>query len=390
MAKAKHGKRSSTSSTPYERPSGGGGNGSNSNSNSNKNNVFKFNTNFGQHILKNPGVSDAIVDKAFLKPTDTVLEVGPGTGNLTVRILEKAKKCICVEVDPRMAAEVTKRVQGTPEQRKLEVLLGDVIKTELPAFDVCISNTPYQISSPLVFKLLSLPNPPRTSVLMFQREFALRLTARPGDALYCRLSVNAQFWAKITHIMKVGKNNFRPPPQVESSVVRIEPKTGKDRPNVSWDEWDGLLRVCFVRKNKTLRASWLGTKEVLAMVERNYRTWCAMNGVPIDETIVEDGGDEDMDVEDADDGEEWNGMDVDEDEDEDTPNFFKEMAKSAAAIPKTKSKRKKTKVAELVREKIRKVLEDVTDLADKRSGKCDETDFLRLLFAFNEEGIHFS
>ncbi|KND89582.1 Dimethyladenosine transferase [Tolypocladium ophioglossoides CBS 100239] len=383
MAKTKHVKRGSASGTPYDRSGGGKGSGEGAS----KNNVFKFNTNVGQHILKNPGVSDAIVDKAYLKPTDTVLEVGPGTGNLTVRILEKAKKCICVELDPRMAAEVTKRVQGKPEQRKLEVLLGDVIKTDLPAFDVCISNTPYQISSPLVFKLLAMPNPPRTSVLMFLREFALRLTARPGDALYCRLSVNAQFWAKITHIMKVGKNNFRPPPQVESSVVRIEPKTGKDRPNVSWDEWDGLLRVCFVRKNKTLRASWLGTKEVLAMVERNYRTWCAMNGVPIDESLVEDDGEEEMEVED-------NGpadnedMDVD---DEDAPDFFKELRNSAASsAPKTKSKRKKTKVAELVREKIRKVLEDVTDLADKRSGKCDENDFLRLLFAFNEEGIHFS
>ncbi|KAK7416477.1 Dimethyladenosine transferase [Neonectria punicea] len=385
MAKAKHGKRSSAPSSPYERPSGGGGSGGAA-SGSNKNNVFKFNTNFGQHILKNPGVSDAIVEKAFLKPTDTVLEVGPGTGNLTVRILERAKKCICVELDPRMAAEVTKRVQGTPEQKKLEVLLGDVIKTELPAFDVCISNTPYQISSPLVFKLLSLPNPPRTSVLMFQREFALRLTARPGDALYCRLSVNAQFWAKITHIMKVGKNNFRPPPQVESSVVRIEPKIGKDRPNVSWDEWDGLLRVCFVRKNKTLRASWLGTKEVLAMVERNYRTWCAMNGVAVDDSLAEDAPEDadGMDVEDgAADGDD--GMDVDDD---DAPEFFKEMRDNA--VTKTKSKRKKTKVAELVREKIRKVLEDVTELADMRSGKCDENDFLRLLFAFNEEGIHFS
>lgn len=396
MAKTKHAKRGSASgSSPYERPGGsgnGGGNSGSGGSASNKNNVFKFNTNFGQHILKNPGVSDAIVEKAYLKPTDTVLEVGPGTGNLTVRILERARKCICVELDPRMAAEVTKRVQGTPEQKKLEVLLGDVIKTDLPAFDVCISNTPYQISSPLVFKLLAMPNPPRTSVLMFQREFALRLTARPGDSLYCRLSVNAQFWAKITHVMKVGKNNFRPPPQVESSVVRIEPKMGKDRPNISWDEWDGLLRVCFVRKNKTLRASWLGTKEVLAMVERNYRTWCAMNGVAVDETVVEDGDgddeDEEMDVEeepaDADGG---GGMDLD---DEDTPAFFKEVASANASVPKTKSKRKKTKVAELVREKIRKVLEDVTELADKRSAKCDENDFLRLLFAFNEEGIHFS
>lgn len=234
---------------------------------------------------------------------------------------------------------------------------------------------------------------------MFQREFALRLTARPGDPLYSRISVNAQFWAKITHIMKVGKNNFRPPPQVESSVVRIEPKVGKDRPNVSWDEWDGLLRVCFVRKNKTLRASWLGTREVLAMVEKNYRTWCALNGIPVDDSEADDtmdattttttsAGEEEaaaaadgMDVDMADDG---------YDDDDDAPDFFKELKRSAAATPKTKSRRKKTKVAELVREKIRKVLEDVTELADKRSGKCDETDFLRLLFAFNEEGIHFS
>ncbi|KAI6780944.1 uncharacterized protein J7T54_003086 [Emericellopsis cladophorae] len=381
MAKVKTPKRSGASSTPYERPSKSAA----AAAAAAKNNVFKFNTNVGQHILKNPGVSDAIVEKAFLKPTDTVLEVGPGTGNLTVRILERAKKCICVELDPRMAAEVTKRVQGTPEQKKLEVMLGDVIKTELPAFDVCISNTPYQISSPLVFKLLAMPNPPRTSVLMFQREFALRLTARPGETLYCRLSVNAQFWAKITHIMKVGKNNFRPPPQVESSVVRIEPKIGKDRPNISWDEWDGVLRVCFVRKNKTLRANWLGTKEVVSMVERNYRTWCAMNGVAVDESIVEDGDDavgDDVDME-------ADGDAMAVDEDEEVPDFFKERQQQSS-VPKTKSKRKKTRVHELVREKIRKVLEDVTELADKRAGKCDETDFLRLLHAFNEEGIHFS
>jgi 18S rRNA (adenine1779-N6/adenine1780-N6)-dimethyltransferase len=357
------------------------------------NNVFKFNTSdYGQHILKNPGVADAIVQKANIKPTDVVLEVGPGTGNLTVRMLEKAKKVIAVEVDPRMAAEVTKRVQATPLQKKLEVLLGDVIKTELPAFDVCVSNTPYQISSPLVFKLLSLPNPPRTSVLMFQREFALRLTARPGDALYCRLSVNAQFWARITHIMKVGKNNFKPPPQVESSVVRIEPKMGSEKPQVSWEEWDGMLRICFVRKNRTMRASWLGTKEVLALIERNYRVYCAMNNIPIDETVVE--VDEDMELDDgpAQEPEDDMVMEVDGStpEDDDAPSFFQELKEKQAAMPKTKSKRKKTAVAELIREKIRKVLEDVTELADKRAGKCDENDFLRLLSAFNDEGIHFS
>lgn len=74
-----------------------------------------------------------------------VLEIGPGTGNLTAKILEQAKKVMAVELDPRMAAEVTKRFQGTPAQNRLDVILGDVMKTELPYFDVCISNTPYQV-----------------------------------------------------------------------------------------------------------------------------------------------------------------------------------------------------------------------------------------------------
>ncbi|KAI1416154.1 rRNA adenine dimethylase [Hypoxylon sp. FL1857] len=389
MGKAKTSKRGGASSSPYERPSKQAAAAA-------ANNVFKFSKDFGQHILKNPGIAETIVNKANLKPTDTVLEVGPGTGNLTVKILEQAKKVIAVEMDPRMAAETTKRVQGKPEQKRLDVLLGDVIKTTLPSFDVCISNTPYQISSPLVFKLLSLPNPPRTCVLMFQREFALRLTARPGDSLYCRLSVNAQFWARITHVLKVGRNNFRPPPQVDSSVVRIEPKLGSEKPNISFEEWDGMLRVCFNRRNKTLRASWLGNKEVLNMLERNYRLWCATNDIPVDDTIADDDEDEidDMEVDEdvpptAGDEAEWGGI-MDVDGDDDTPAFFKEMKSNGSDVPKTKSKRKKTRVALLVKEKVRKVLEDVTDLADKRSGKCDENDFLRLLGAFNAEGIHFS
>lgn len=164
-----------------------------------------FNTEkFGQHILKNPLVAQGIVDKASLKPTDVVLEVGPGTGNLTVRILDQAKRVVVVEMDPRMGAELTKRVQGKPEQRKLEVVLGDVIKTPLPYFDVVISNTPYQISSPLVFKLLSHRPLFRCAILMFQREFAMRLVARPGSPLWGRLSANVQLHAKVDHIMKVA------------------------------------------------------------------------------------------------------------------------------------------------------------------------------------------
>ncbi|KAI0406552.1 dimethyladenosine transferase-like protein [Xylaria palmicola] len=378
MGKAKTSKRGSAGSGPYERPS------------KNKtavNNVFKFTKDLGQHILKNPGIAQAIVDKAYLKPTDVVLEVGPGTGNLTVQILNQARKVIAVEMDPRMAAEVTKRVQGKPEHKRLEVILGDVIKQEpLPDFDVCISNTPYQISSPLVFKLLRLPKPPRTCVLMFQREFAMRLTARPGDSLYCRLSVNAQFWAKISHVLKVGRANFRPPPQVDSSVVRIEPKIGSERPNISFEEFDGLLRVCFNRRNKVLRSLFLGNKEVLKLVETNYRLYCATNDIPIDEGLVDDAGeDEEIEVDEND-----NDAAMEVDGDDDMPSFFGAAENlDEGTLTSKRASLKKTRIAMLVKEKVRKVLEDC-EMAESRSAKMHENDFLRLLAAFNAEGIHFA
>lgn len=221
----------------------------------------------------------------------------------------------------------------------------------------------------------------------------MRLFAKPGDRLYSRLSVNAQMWARIDHIMKVGKNNFKPPPAVESSVVRLVPKN--PRPQISYDEWDGLLRVLFVRKNKTLRASFFGTTSVMDMLESNYRTWCAQNDTPIDDgpsEASENGESKAMGTsyDEEDDEAEWNGiMDIDED---DVPAFFKEepgfdVRQLDARYSK---RRKKGKVAELVREKVRTVLEDKTDLADKRARSCDEGDFLRLLWAFNQEGLHFS
>ena len=351
------------------------------------NNIFKMNTDIGQHILKNPGVAQAIVDKADVKQSDIVLEVGPGTGNLTTRILEKAKKVIAVEQDPRMAAELTKRFQGTPAAKKLELILGDVIKMpELPYFDVCISNTPYQISSPLTFKLLATSPSPRSCVLMFQREFAMRLFAKPGDKLYSRLSVNCQMWSKVDHVMKVGRNNFNPPPQVESNVVRISPKN--PRPQISYDEWDGLLRICFVRKNKVLRSGFLGTTSVMDMLTSNYRTFCSQNGIELDDGPLD--GTEDMDMDGgAEEDEEMDGL-MEVDEDDDVPDFFKEeMDRRSKKIAENPNRKKKGKVAELVRSKVKKVLED-NDLADKRARMCDEGDFLRLLYGFNSENIHFA
>ena len=353
-------------------------------------NIFQMNKDIGQHVLRNPGVAQAIVDKADLKQSDIILEVGPGTGNLTTRILEKAKRVIAVEQDPRMAAELTKRFQGTPAAKRLELTLGDVIKMpQLPYFDVCISNTPYQISSPLTFKLLATSPAPRTCILMFQREFAMRLFAKPGDKLYSRLSVNAQMWAKVDHVMKVGKNNFNPPPQVESNVVRLTPKN--PRPQISYDEWDGLLRIAFVRKNKVLRSNFMGTRSVMDVLEANYRTFCAQNDIILDDSLLDDTITEDVDMDaDVENEDEWDGI-MDVDDEDDLPDFFKdEVAKKAKKLQGNTPRKKKGKIAELLRSKVAKVLEVDTELGKKRPRLCDEGDFLKLLYAFNQEGIHFS
>ncbi|KAF3923344.1 hypothetical protein ABW21_db0204083 [Orbilia brochopaga] len=386
MPKDKMKKRGfSGSSTPYGRP-GKPYSGTPASAAAAKvaHNIFKMNKDIGQHILINPGIVDRIIDKAALKQSDIVLEVGPGTGNLTMKILENARKVVAVEMDPRMAAELTKRVQGKPAERKLELMLGDVIKTELPYFDVCISNTPYQISSPLVFKLLALPTPPRMCVLMFQKEFADRLTAQPGDSFYSRLSANVQMWSKVTHVMKVGKGNFKPPPQVESAVVKIEPKV--PRPTVSYDEWDGMLRILFIRKNKTISAVF-GLQTVQALVERNYRTWCAQNDIPLDTDETADiEGDVAMEEE-AGDVEPMEGLEgVDP---EDLPRGYHEIMNESRSAKKQGKRKYRGKVAELVRSKVKKVLEE-TDLASRRASKCDQGDFLNLLYSFNKEGIHFS
>jgi len=266
-----------------------------------------------------------LVEKSALRSTDTVLEIGPGTGNMTVKMLDKVKKVVACELDPRMVAELQKRVQGSHHQQKLQMLVGDVIKTELPFFDVCVANVPYQISSPLVFKLLLHRPFFRCAVLMFQREFAQRLVAQPGDKLYCRLSINTQLLARVDHLMKVGKNNFRPPPKVESSVVRIEPRNPP--PPINFTEWDGLTRICFVRKNKTLGAAFTSTG-VLLMMEKNYKVQCSLQ----ERQVPEDFG---------------------------------------------------------IREEVDKVLDSI-QFREKRARMMDIDDFMKLLHAFNSAGIHFA
>jgi len=301
-------------------------------------NLITPNTSIGQHFLKNPAVVTAIVQKSGIKPTDVVLEIGPGTGNMTIPLLQKAKTVVALEYDSRMVREVLKRVQNTTEERKLKVIQGDAIHTKWPFFDLCVANIPYQISSAIVFKLLAHRPMFRCAVLMVQEEFALRLSARPGEALYCRLSVNCQLLAKVDQLMKVGRNNFRPPPKVESRVVRIELKNPP--PPVNFVEWDGMIRLLFNRKNKTLR-SVLNTKATLKLLEQNRK-----------------------------------------------------------ALQSLKKHQKKTKSAVMMsddedddNESVKDILERIVskpEYKDRRARQLGENDFLQLLSDFHDEGVYFT
>jgi len=106
----------------------------------------------------------------------------------------------------------------------------------------------------------------------------MRLVAKPGSDMYCRLSVNVQLLARVDHLIKVGRNSFKPPPKVESSVVRIEPKYPP--PPINFTEWDGIVRICFLRKNKTLGAIFR-IKHVLMMMHENYKVFQAAGGASI-------------------------------------------------------------------------------------------------------------
>ncbi|NXU54790.1 DIM1 transferase, partial [Turnix velox] len=318
-----------------------------------------FNTGAGQHILKNPLIVNSIIEKAALRRTDVVLEVGPGTGNLTVKMLEKVKKVVACEIDPRLVGELQKRVQGTCLANKLEIKVGDVLKTDLPFFDACVANLPYQAWAKLFLKINVLVSVIfRCAILMFQREFALRLVAKPGTKLYCRLSINTQLLARVDHLMKVGKNNFRPPPKVESSIVRIEPKNPP--PPINFQEWDGLVRIAFVRKNKTLSAAFKSSA-VEQLLDHNYRIHCSLHNTVSSFLIYS----------------------------------IQFLCSVTYIVIFYKSKKHLEILTEEIpenfklTEKIQTVLKS-TGYSEKRARSMDIDDFIRLLHGFNSEGIHFS
>lgn len=237
-----------------------------------KGGLFKMDHSLGQNMLKSKVVVKNIVDAGEPQPGDVILEIGPGVGNMTEEMLgREGISVIAIEKDQRMCVELKKRF---PRHPNLRLINADFLSVDLPNFDLCISNIPYNISSDIVFKLLSRPTFRRT-VLMVQKEFGERMVARPGKDGWGRLAINTQLYASVKKVMDVSKKNFVPPPKVDSVVISIQPR--ESQPNIDFNEWDGLIKLCFRRPNRTLQATF-HKKKVRALLEENRARYLSSIG----------------------------------------------------------------------------------------------------------------
>ena len=209
----------------------------------------------GQHWLKDRAVLASIADEADIKPSDTVLEIGPGLGTLTSELLRRAAKVVAVEFDPELARKLPAQFPGT----HLEVVNEDILSfdlSKLPAGYKVVANVPYYITSKIIQLLMTADSKPSTTVLLIQKEVAERLAAEPGDMSI--LAISAQVFAEVRLGDLVPAYLFTPPPKVDSQVVVLETRP---YPLVKPDDEKAFFRVVkagFSAKRKKLRSSLSG------------------------------------------------------------------------------------------------------------------------------------
>lgn len=205
----------------------------------------------GQHFLFDPRILSRIADAASLTPRDVVLEIGPGKGTLTAILAARAETVIAIEKDPRLAAELRARFTAS----NVRLLEADALDVPWPDASVVCGNIPYQITSPLIERALTPPRP-RTIVFLVQREVALRLAAAPGSKTYGALSAGVQLVARVERLFTVRAGAFRPPPRVESAVVRLTPLARPVAASPAEEEATRtLIRAVFQRRRQQLQRS---------------------------------------------------------------------------------------------------------------------------------------
>jgi len=207
---------------------------------------------FGQHFLHDPRVLARIVEAIGPAPADVMLEIGPGEGALTRALLERVRMLHAVEIDRNLAAHLE---DAFPRER-LVVHRADALELNLSAFPPelrVVGNLPYNVSTPLLFHLAGQAERVRDMHFMLQLEVVERMVASPSTSAYGRLSVMLQMRFRMQKLFRVSAGAFRPPPKVESAVVRIMPLALGERPRVDEALLARLVAGAFAARRKTLR-----------------------------------------------------------------------------------------------------------------------------------------
>lgn len=209
----------------------------------------------GQHWLHDLESLHAMCDLVHIDDTDTVLEIGPGLGTLTIELAQRAKHVIAVEFDPDLARDLPIRVPA----KNLEIVHQDILQfdlTKLPAGYKVAANVPYYITSKIVRLLLESKNPPSEIALLVQKEVAERIAAKPGGMSI--LAVSAQLYAEPTLGPLVPARLFTPPPKVDSQIITLVRRKKPLFDDIETTDFFRVVRAGFGEKRKTLRNSLSG------------------------------------------------------------------------------------------------------------------------------------
>jgi len=214
----------------------------------------------GQHFLVRQAVLEQIAEAACPDECRTVVEIGPGRGALTSHLLARAERVVAIEIDPVLVQYLRAKFRDEP---RLTLVEADVLKTDLAQWGAVAvaGNLPYYITSPILEKTLRLDDQVTRAVFLVQKEVAERLTAGPGSRDYGFLSVQTQLLSAPEYLFTVPAAAFRPPPKVDSAVVRLIPKRATEFPALDRTAFLRFVGLCFRQKRKTIRNNLLGSYE---------------------------------------------------------------------------------------------------------------------------------
>ena len=207
---------------------------------------------FGQNFLADPHYVSRILDAVAPSAGDNIVEVGPGLAALTAGLIERARHIAAVEIDRDLAA----RLRAAYSTAELTLHEGNALEFDFAALgddQRIVGNLPYNISTPLLFRLMAFASRIRDVHVMLQREVVARMAALPGTSDYGRLSVMVQVRFRVTRLFTIPPGAFRPAPKVESAFVRLVP-LGADAPRIAdADLFSRVVAAAFGQRRKTLR-----------------------------------------------------------------------------------------------------------------------------------------